>query len=516
MFSGGKNHLTTKDNRGLTLVELLVAVVIFSIAIVPMLYAFVYSTGYNFKAQQTLQSTGIAQAIIEKAKAPGVTLDKIETAIMGDTLLDSSVFSWGTHSNTGSHSYRIENVKAVNLTEDTVSRRVYDVEISLSPGSTFNTSVIRSMSDDTANFTDYSPNFTSSLLLYEDQRAVDKIVELIKTNMFTDSHITVKDSSGNVVPSGSWPVEHPGTLLTEADIDKDNLIIRRVINIDCSAANGVVVSVDYYCGGFYSVNYSGDRTLGSVLKVSKDVTIGGSSYSIICSGGINGAGTSYSIITSGNLNPGAGDNPFYQASYNGATSFTICSAATDALFFYYYPGYETTTSSNAANFYDSFIIKSSINQADVSGTNGVFDMYFYKQLNNSLSTAELNQGEYNYAPYFNINNSGNMNINFYNNFLNDVRDTDYYDSTYGILTAHSGSYANKLQANGTSVLLDFTGNVENKTLLPTSVPAGTYDWDGSNVLPYESVVTTYTITVSVYKDGETTPIETMSGEVINW
>lgn len=92
MFSVGKNHLTTKDNRGLTLVELLVAVVIFSIAIVPMLYAFVYSTGYSFKAQQTLQSTGIAQAVIEKAKSPGVNMDVFENAILGNSLLDNGVF----------------------------------------------------------------------------------------------------------------------------------------------------------------------------------------------------------------------------------------------------------------------------------------------------------------------------------------------------------------------------------------------------------------------------------------
>ena len=108
-----------------------------------------------------------------------------------------------------------------------------------------------------------------------------------------------------------------------------------------------------------------------------------------------------------------------------------------------------------------------------------------------------------------------MTINFYNNLLNDVRDTDFYDSTYGLLNTHAGSYANKLQSDGSSSLLDITGNFSNRTLLPSAAP-GTYDWDKCNVIPYESVITTYTITVTVYKDGESTPIETMSSEVINW
>lgn len=518
MFSSGKNHLTTKDNRGLTLIELLVAVVIFSIAIVPMLYAFVYATGFNFKAQQTMQSTGIAQAIIEKAKSPGVTLDEIEAAIMGDTLLDPNVFSWGTPTDNGSHSYRIEDVRAVNLTEDTSSRRIYDVEITMSPGSTFNTSVLRSMSDATANFTDATSDFTPGLLLNADQSAEDKLVELIRTNTFVDSHCTLKDDTGNTVDPTSVGIAHLGSFFSESDIDRDNLIIRRVIHINCTST-GVTMNVDYFCGGFYKV-VGGTRSKTSVLTVSKSVSIGGSDYTVTCSGGINSLSTSYSIITTDNYNPSAGDTPFYKAMNGANTTFSLCGSATDALFFYYYPGYQTTTSSDKANIYDSFIINTSINAADVTDSNGVFDMYFYKQYNSVYTNAQLNEGENNYAPFFYINNtSSTMTVNFYNNFLNDVRDTDFYDSTYTVAAyqAHGSNFAAELQSNGTSSLLDTHGLFENKTLLPDSPAVGSlYDWDGTNVIPYESVATTYSITVTVYKDNETTPIETMSGEVINW
>ena len=516
MFNSGKNHLTTEDNRGLTLIELLVAVVIFSIAIVPMLYAFVYSTGYNFKAQQTLQSTGIAQAIIEKAKSPGVTIDSMEADILAGSLLDTNVFSFGAASNPSAGVYRIEDVRAVNLTEDSNSRRLYDVEITLTtPAATGNTSVIRSMSDTTANFTRNTTAFTPLILRTEDDRAVDRLVELLKANAFT-SGLSVTDSSGNAVAEASWPVSDPSVFFNESDIDFDRLVIRRVINIDCTSS-GVNVAVDYYCGGFFTENLGGTRTLGTTFSISKGFSAGGASYTVSCSGDINNASTSYTISTSNPFTPGASAEPFYRATYSGSNTFTIFAGATDALFFYYYPGYESTQSSSVASFYDTFIVNSSVASSDVTDCGGTFDMYFYKQLRDDLSNAELNHGEYNYAPYFDITNSGSgMTVNFYNNLLVDVRNTDLYDlTTYGPLDTHGNSYANKLQSNGTSSLLNFTGNVENKTLKPD--PAVTpYDWDGYTVIPYDTVTPLYSVTVNVYKDGEASPIETMSSEVINW
>lgn len=526
MFSNGVDHHTTEKNKGLTLVELLVAVVIFAIAIIPMLYAFVYATGYNFRAQQTLQSTGIAQAIIEKAKSPGFTMDELESSITSaHDILDTTIFSVGTFpttsetdSITGGTLYRLDNVKAINLTEDDNNRRVYDVEVVLSPNLSVTSSVIRSMSDSTANFTDNTSSFSSSMLLYEDQRAVDKLIDLIKSNVFSDSNITVKDSSGVTVAPTSWPVPHPGVLFSDSDIDRDNLIIRRVININCvgsGADKGVSVSVDYYCGGFYVSGLGGSRTLSSTFQKSITATISGSSYTISCDGNLDDATNTYSVITSSNY-AGGGD-AFYHATYNGNTSFPLITDATDALFFYYYPGYESEESDDIVDFYDSFVISNDIKTSDIaSGSEGNFDMYFYKQYNDSLTTAQLNWGENHYAPFFKFSNSASsdMTINFYNNFLYDVRNTDRYDNS-ALLSAHSETFANALQSDGTSTLITYTGSFNNRTLPPSG--AGLYDWDGANMTPYRTgVLSTYNIIVRVYKDGDTTPIESMSGEVINW
>jgi len=527
MKGNGNNHQTTKYNKGMSLVELLVAVVIFAIAIIPMLYAFVYSTGYNFKAQQTMQSTGIAQAIIEKAKAAGANFDTITEAIATDgDLLDSGVFSVQTYPSgltpctvdSSLNCYRLENVRAINLHEDSNNRRVYDVEIVMSPGATKTYSNIRSMSDTTANFTDNSTSFTTSLLLYEDQRATDRLIELLKSNAFTDDNITVKNSSGVVIPEDSWPMEHPYLLFGESDIDKDDLIIKRVINIDATDA-GVTLSVDYYCGGFYYESVPGVRSLITSYKIDKNFTLSGTTYSFYVDGNINSPSDSYSIFTAFNTVPAGTAVPFYSAEYNSSNDFTLISGATDALFFYYYPGYKTSSSDGLVDFYDIFVINNSVDQSDVTGSDGNFNMYFYKQYNDTLTDAQLNEAEWNYSPYFSIDNSStDMTVNFYNNFLYDVRNDDFYDSTYGLLNAHSNSYAGRLQADGSSVLLNFSGNVINRTLLPVSLAPGSTDycdWNSANIV-HDNMVSTYNMVIYVYKDGETTPIETMTSEVINW
>ena len=100
-----------KNNKGMTLVELLVAIAIFAAAIVPMLYAFVYSTGFNFKAQRVMQSTGIAQAVIERTKAANADITNIEAAIADCTILTKDgYFTADTPASGASGNYTIYNV----------------------------------------------------------------------------------------------------------------------------------------------------------------------------------------------------------------------------------------------------------------------------------------------------------------------------------------------------------------------------------------------------------------------
>lgn len=60
------------DNNGVTLVELIVAVVVLSIAIGPLLYTFVYSTRFNADSKVRQRSTNAAQTVMENFKAEDI------------------------------------------------------------------------------------------------------------------------------------------------------------------------------------------------------------------------------------------------------------------------------------------------------------------------------------------------------------------------------------------------------------------------------------------------------------
>ena len=68
---------TQASNAGFSLVELLIAVTILSIIVIPLLHMFVTSTKINVKSRQTLRATTVAQDIMEGLKA--YTLEEVRT-----------------------------------------------------------------------------------------------------------------------------------------------------------------------------------------------------------------------------------------------------------------------------------------------------------------------------------------------------------------------------------------------------------------------------------------------------
>lgn len=57
------------NNKGLTLVEVIVAVAILSFAILPLMYTFVYTSRFNAKSREQQRATSAAEAILENYKA---------------------------------------------------------------------------------------------------------------------------------------------------------------------------------------------------------------------------------------------------------------------------------------------------------------------------------------------------------------------------------------------------------------------------------------------------------------
>lgn len=64
-----KDKKNLKSNKGFTLVEVLIAIAILAIIVVPLLRAFVVSANTNAKARRTMRATTLAQNVIEELKA---------------------------------------------------------------------------------------------------------------------------------------------------------------------------------------------------------------------------------------------------------------------------------------------------------------------------------------------------------------------------------------------------------------------------------------------------------------
>lgn len=122
------------NNKGMTLIELMVAVAILSVAIVPLMYAFVSSMRYNAKGRELQQTTVLAHTIMEKCK--GLTAEEIDERMLNHTFLDSYTVSadgtkvpmtnastlWGLGTE-GEHTYFIGGVHLENQT--------YDVQVTI-------------------------------------------------------------------------------------------------------------------------------------------------------------------------------------------------------------------------------------------------------------------------------------------------------------------------------------------------------------------------------------------------
>lgn len=113
------------NNKGMTLIELIVAVAILVIAATPILYGFVYSAKQNVMARERQNATVIAQTIMESCKSLSQTeLD--QSFATGNFLPEAEVgASAGYEHTTGSLEYYIYNAVYQNVQ--------YDARIKLQP-----------------------------------------------------------------------------------------------------------------------------------------------------------------------------------------------------------------------------------------------------------------------------------------------------------------------------------------------------------------------------------------------
>lgn len=369
------------NNSGMTLVELIVAVGIFVAAIVPMLYAFVYSTGFNFKSQKTMQATGIAQAVLEQCKSLNFDLEDLENVLQvgGDTILDGSEFNVNGGEGVNGGYYWLYGVRAASNGESG-SRREYDVAIETLAVSEGNTdySSIQSMGHTTYNF----GMTLSSVLKNEDRLAQQAALAKIH-DLFTDGNITCSETLPSL-PSGTL-----ASFFSNADIDPTKIVLDREIiitvcdpdhytNATTGAKTSVKVVVNYYAG--YDSGSDGIADTPN-FRVVHDAVIGGHTYHLVISKPLD------QDYTYGLPSSPATPNPIYSVDMEQYYAFN---EAASAVYFYYFPGFKSVDSSTA-NFRDHFVIDNNMtgNGTDHAGNHTIdkLDFYLFRQYDRELYDA---------------------------------------------------------------------------------------------------------------------------------
>lgn len=121
---GRKRSIYHRRNAGLSLIELIIAVAILTVAVGPLLHAFITSMNTNRKAREMQQVTTVAQSVMESFKTQGVSLEDICKQFNGKT-----TFKLYDSFTTGSSSGNIaDNTPGTGLQYDARDHYVYQPE----------------------------------------------------------------------------------------------------------------------------------------------------------------------------------------------------------------------------------------------------------------------------------------------------------------------------------------------------------------------------------------------------
>jgi len=524
------------NNNGMTLIELIVAIGIFVAAIVPMLYAFVYSTGYNFKSQKAMQSTGIAQAVMENCKSVSFDYEDLKAylddASDGSTVFDGSIFtvngnSTGAKEGINSGMYWIYGVRATNNTTDgTTSRRAYDVAIKpeVIDDSYTDYSYIQSMGHNTYNFGDT----LSTALRNEDNVAQYAALHELES-LFVDSNITCTPALAAPLPAGTL-----SAFFSTSDINVTKLVLDREIRIVIgdpntlpNAANSSVldqsvkVYVDYYLG--YDAGSDGVADTPN-FRIEHTQNIAGVNRSLVINTSL---ATDHTYATHA--------DPVYSVDMGSYVGFN---EAATALYFYYYPGYKSHDP-DMCNYRDHIVIDNNMTVygKDRDGNNVErFDVYLFKQYQSGISS--YSSLEEDYDCDVTLNSTGHKTYLYHNLFWKVVEDVTHTPHIFKLVklvspgitvsagtNCHNMTFDDPNYSNYANSYKQFTSSAANSdgyshvlshyAMLPYRHTLFDEDTSGyKRLFPAR-----YRITVYVYSaDNHSADglIETMTIEMLNW
>ncbi len=481
-----KRNQKEEDNRGLTLVEVLIAMAILSFGVIPILYVFISSTKFNFKAQRIQQATDIAQTAMENMKALGMTKEILDNDFtsgapegvllsnnpnIGNSRMSVDPTFYSMTSASGVDTYQISDI-IYNANKGT-----YQLEMTL-----------ESCSSDISTFTG-----TSSLASYH---TMNKTTDAIFADSLTDS-LYVADEGAlaeardyvaaaykTEADSLGWSTAQKSVLPGVAGIDPSNIWITRTVHLNILDAS-VGVTVDYELTKY---RWQEPLNTGAVAASYSEVT---SAY------GLSSVdlGSIWSYSTDELQNVYFMFIPRYGA-YNTAST--------------------TSAGSILATREGSFVDQISV---DFQATHPV-NLYLFKQYHNTsytpLTSSSVDAGNYRsldlaYSPIVTISNSPSLIMGYVSGSATlTVMDNLGYcvvDTTLGTTEKSSYNYLLNTTTSGDVVM--------------SSDISGTH----SSLNDFRSTLTNassdevlYDIEINVYENGtsysEGTPLATLTGTVL--
>lgn len=436
-------------NKGVSLVEILVAVVIFSMAVAPVMSAFIVSGNMSSKASIRQRATNAAQQIMENFKA--YPLEVVASKFSGSTdFLDNNTGSYSTTASAAGYymgdysitGFTFSNGDYVSANKDLAE---YDARITVTegaaqPGTTFVTS---SSEADLANlsFMDMSKD-----AFYEAELA---------DNIFTDGISAEIDAS----ISGAYT-----DILNEAkadfasrtfktDISEEDIYItgvsissvKREMKLDLSGKT-LVFKYSYsgsFSGYVTSKNYFGKNVVHSFSKgISGDAEVN----------------PSLSVPASSIRNVYYFYYPLYDAGMNYSLGYNVINADGLAV-------NENGVITNDFDFKSHTIgfknvnVLSSISITDeLQVTGSCTNLFVYKQMNSLVSSLAVAESAYN------LKGSASSGIHLFTNLHDDLsktRDTINSDFADGL-----GVTDSQYDSNGVFIG-DMTGNTEKTQMIYT-------------------------------------------------
>lgn len=453
-----------RNNKGMSLVEVVVAIAILSIVILSVLHSFVYSARFNARSRERQQTTAAAQTVMENFKAYSVQeiYDKCLTTPSGFVLSggEGEVRS-GVPG--GDMEFAIFGMNYQN--------KQYDVKVNLTNHSSLAANV------DTLLYTNPTQEHAAAYVGYAgmDAAALQGIMEKVAEEWTRREGAALAGGAATPAPGAT---SAPTSAHSASEVDSSKIhITKRELSIDIKQSGGNYVA-EVSCKYYYNV---------AGYPYIKDAYGGTDTFDM---------SDEYSMDLSGSTEP---DHSLSQEIYNQSTSL-------ECLNLYYYPAYSYVPGDpgTGAPGADSpvRIAEDHIYINNQSGTD--VKCYIYKQKNLAISDARLSTSENVYKVNLHLENAY-----VYNDNLNAVLGNEQGSLTDSKINVSVTGRGGRYHGIGYVASSINDTNIGAPDLpMPTNMPAETV----------EKKRLMYNVVITVYNQGELesggTALSTLEGTII--